>query len=215
MHRLTVIGLALSMASLAAIGTPATQVVAQPMPLTELIKFTISKLNEYWDYQFSSGEFAKRPETYARPRAMALTVSLRPCGSASPMDGPFYCPSDETVYLDTAFLGKLDQGVGDFGVAYGIAHEWAHHVQSLLGIVPKNSAREKGQHYGYEHELQADCLAGMWARYMQAYLEPGDLEEAVLVAVNLGDPTHGSGRGRMDAFMRGFRHSSALECGIW
>jgi hypothetical protein len=152
--------------------------------------------------------------------------------------GPFYCPADRTVYVDLGFFRELKQrfgAPGDFAQAYVIAHEVGHHVQNLLGISDQiHSAQGRideaeQNRLSVRLELQADFLAGMWARRGQekfAFLEEGDLEEAIKAADAIGDDTlqkqaqghvipdsftHGTSEQRMRWFMKGFRSGNFAE----
>src|SRR5690606_23043175 len=141
------------------------------------------------------------------------------CGFASSAVGPFYCPGDRKVYLDLDFFEEMAsrfQAAGDFAQAYVIAHEVGHHVQTLLGVSAKvNAARQRGERVEGDNgllvrqELQADCLAGVWAYHAQKrlnWLEPGDLEEALNAANALGaDRLQRQGRGQVvpDSFTHG------------
>jgi len=153
------------------------------------------------------------------------------CGSAQAAMGPFYCPADEKVYLDLSFFNEMEQRfhvVGDFAMAYVIAHEVGHHVQNLLGITKKMDAmrsrlsEEEYNKLSVKLELQADFLAGVWAHHaqkMQNILEEGDIEEALNAASAVGDDklqkaaqgyvvpdafTHGTSAQRMRWFKKGF-----------
>jgi predicted metalloprotease len=153
------------------------------------------------------------------------------CGSAQAAMGPFYCPADEKVYLDLSFFNEMEQRfhvVGDFAMAYVIAHEVGHHVQHLLGITKKMDAmrsrlsEEEYNKLSVKLELQADFLAGVWAHHaqkMQNILEAGDIEEALNAASAVGDDklqkaaqgyvvpdafTHGTSAQRMHWFKKGF-----------
>lgn len=109
------------------------------------------------------------------------------CGSASSAVGPFYCPSDDGVYLDTAFFAELDKRFGargDFARAYVIAHEIGHHVQDLLQVPTPNTNEDS-----VRMELQADCYAGVWAFHNRDRIEPGDVEEGMTAANAIGDDT--------------------------
>ncbi|RCW79990.1 KPN_02809 family neutral zinc metallopeptidase [Paracoccus lutimaris] len=161
------------------------------------------------------------------------------CGTAQSAMGPFYCPNDQKVYLDTDFFRTMSQRMGakgDFAYAYVIAHEVGHHVQNLLGILEQSMAVR--QHSGEAQanrisvltELQADCFAGIWARQANEQfgsLEPGDVEEAIGAAEAVGDDTlmanagravvpdaftHGSSEQRMEWFQRGFQSGQMGQC---
>ena len=161
------------------------------------------------------------------------------CGGASAAMGPFYCPGDRKIYLDTDFFDMMARKMGaggDFAYAYVIAHEVGHHVQNLTGILPQvNAARARmGQRdanaVSVLTELQADCYAGIWARQAQdrfGTLEEGDLAEAMRAAQAVGDDviqagagrtpmpdsfTHGSAAQRQEWFSRGFRSGRMADC---
>jgi predicted metalloprotease len=152
------------------------------------------------------------------------------CGTARSAVGPFYCPGDTTVYIDLDFYRLLAQrfgAPGDFALAYVIAHEVGHHVQNLLGISEKvHAARERagevrGNALSVRQELQADCMAGVWANHAnraRQILEAGDVEEGLAAAAAIGDDrlqqqgrghvapetfTHGTSAQRVRWFRRG------------
>jgi predicted metalloprotease len=162
------------------------------------------------------------------------------CGSASSASGPFYCPADQRVYLDMEFFREMSQrfkAAGDFAQAYVIAHEVGHHVQTLLGVSAKvDAARQRGMKMEgnngllVRQELQADCLAGVWANNAQKrlnWLEPGDIEEALNAANAIGDDrlqqqgqgrvvpdsfTHGTSAQRVRWFKTGFAAGQINQC---
>lgn len=162
------------------------------------------------------------------------------CGFANSAVGPFYCPGDQRVYIDLAFFRELEQrfgAAGDFAQAYVIAHEVGHHVQTLLGVSAKvNAARQRGERVEgangllVRQELQADCLAGVWAYHGQQrhdWLEPGDIEEALNAANAIGDDrlqqqgqgrvvpdsfTHGTSAQRVRWFKTGFAQGQITQC---
>src|SRR5207237_4313617 len=162
------------------------------------------------------------------------------CGQAEAASGPFYCPSDQKVYIDLAFYRELKDrfgAPGDFAQAYVIAHEVGHHVQNLLGIAEKvhaaeanASSRQEAAALSVKMELQADCFAGVWghhAQKMKDILEPGDVEEALNAASAIGDDrlqrmsrgrvtpetfTHGSSQQRQEWFRRGFTSGDVGQC---
>ncbi|MEP9361266.1 neutral zinc metallopeptidase [Sphingomonas sp. KR3-1] len=120
------------------------------------------------------------------------------CGSASSAVGPFYCPADQRVYLDTSFFQELEQrfgAKGDFARDYVIAHEMGHHIQDLLGVSGEVSRRQAqsseadGNALSVRLELQADCYAGVWAARNKDRIEPGDIEEGMTAANAIGDDT--------------------------
>jgi hypothetical protein len=146
------------------------------------------------------------------------------CGVGSASAGPFYCPADQRVYLDTSFFRELESrfdAPGDFAEAYVIAHELGHHVQNLLGIerqVRQASADrpEEANQLSVRLELQADCLAGVWARSANArgILQPGDLEEGMRAAAAVGDDRlQQQATGRIDR--ESFTHGSSEQRTTW
>ena len=176
-----------------------------------------------------------------QPPVMVLYagVTASPCGSASGATGPFYCPPDRKIYLDTEFFATLSRQLGahgDFAAAYVVAHEVAHHVQNELGILGEaNAARARmdeaeSNAVSVRVELQADCLAGVWARQVQdqfGVLEAGDVEEAVNAAHRIGDDmlqrnagrtpmphtyTHGTAAQRARWFMLGQKSGDINSC---
>jgi predicted metalloprotease len=166
-------------------------------------------------------------------------VTQSPCGNASGATGPFYCPLDKKVYLDTDFFATLSQRMGaggDFAAAYVVAHEVAHHVQDELGILGKTTAlRQQSSEadanaISVRVELQADCLSGLWARHAQetlGTLDRGDIAEAMNAAQQIGDDTlmrnagrrpmpdsftHGTSEQRQRWFATGFEGGSIQAC---
>ncbi|MGC4001331.1 MAG: neutral zinc metallopeptidase [Anaeromyxobacter sp.] len=159
------------------------------------------------------------------------------CGDASSAMGPFYCPADQKVYIDLGFYRELDRrfgAPGDLAQAYVIAHEVGHHVQHLLGIDRKMRAAQdrspqQANALSVRLELQADCLAGIWARTVadRGLLDVGDLEEAIGAAAAVGDDrlqkaatgevhaesfTHGSAAQRTSWFRRGYDTTQLTAC---
>jgi predicted metalloprotease len=177
---------------------------------------------------------------YVPPKLVLFDgITRSACGNASAQTGPFYCPSDQDVYLDTAFFRTMQQQLGaggDFAAAYVIAHEVGHHVQDELGILGQtNSMRARmseadSNALSVRIELQADCYAGIWAQGTQAMngtLEPGDIDEAMNAAARIGDDalqrnagqavspdnfTHGTSAQRQRWFMRGYQSGNMTEC---
>ncbi|MCB1340019.1 MAG: neutral zinc metallopeptidase [Pseudooceanicola sp.] len=158
------------------------------------------------------------------------------CGGASGATGPFYCPLDRKAYIDLDFFATLEQRLGargDFAAAYVIAHEVAHHVQNLTGILPEvNDARQRASEteanaLTVRLELQADCLSGIWASKVDGLLEPGDIDEALNAARQIGDDklqrdagrvpqphtfTHGTSAQRSSWFKRGYDSGDVSAC---
>jgi predicted metalloprotease len=148
------------------------------------------------------------------------------CGAASSETGPFYCPADHLIYLDTAFFRELERrfgAPGDFAQAYVIAHEVGHHVQTLLGIEADvrremRENRDEANELSVRLELQADCFAGVWGRAAQGagILEPGDIEEGLNAASAIGDDRILGRRADRDSFTHGTaeQRSTWLRTGI-
>jgi predicted metalloprotease len=183
--------------------------------------------------------FAESGKTYEQPTVVLFDNAVQTaCGSAPSSVGPFYCPGDRKVYLDLTFLEQLQQQLGaqgDFARAYVIAHEFGHHVQNLLGVMDDvDLARQENPDDANELsvrlELQADCLAGVWAHSANAqgnFLEPGDIEEGLTAAAAVGDDriqrqqggavnpdsfTHGTGEQRVKWFRAGFDGGDPTAC---
>jgi predicted metalloprotease len=158
------------------------------------------------------------------------------CGAAQSAMGPFYCPTDHRIYLDTSFYGELQNrfgAAGDFAQAYVIAHEVGHHIQFLNGTLDKASAAQarasttEGNAIQVKVELQADCYAGVWGGRNRDRLESGDIEEGLRAASAIGDDTlqkaaqgrvvpesftHGSSEQRMAALKRGLETADPAAC---
>lgn len=144
------------------------------------------------------------------------------CGAAQSAMGPFYCPTDQGIYIDTDFFTEMDKKMaagGDFARAYVMAHEYGHHVQTLTGI--SEQVREAQQRnpsranqLSVRLELQADCYAGVWAANNRAAIEPGDIEEGMQAAHQIGDDTlmKAAGRRPVEA---AFTHGSAAQRMAW
>ncbi len=144
-------------------------------------------------------EFAAMGGEYRLPTLVLFAESVRTgCGDAQSGMGPFYCPPDEGIYIDTSFFDDMErqlQAGGDFAHAYVIAHEVGHHVQNLLGIsgrvqeMRQRVSQAEGNQLSVRVELQADCFAGLWGNHANkaGILEPGDVEEALRAAAAIGD----------------------------
>lgn len=186
-----------------------------------------------------TGIFESMGKTYERPKLVMYSGQWRSaCGEANSAVGPFYCPSDHKVYLDTDFFREMQQKFkagGDFADAYVIAHEVGHHVQNLLGILPqvdqerRRASRAEANQLSVQLELQADCLAGVWAHDADAkgIIEVGDIDEALNAATAIGDDTlqrqsqgyvvpdsftHGTSAQRSQWFKRGYQQGRVDAC---
>jgi predicted metalloprotease len=183
--------------------------------------------------------FKSAGKDYPQPKLTLFTDQISSaCGLASSASGPFYCPEDQNVYIDLGFFSELKQrfgAPGDFAEAYVIAHEVGHHVQKVLGILDKVHGMETAANEGDANalsvrtELQADCLAGIWAKHTQqeGLLEEGDIGEAMNAAAAVGDDTlqketqgyvvpdsftHGTSEQRQNWFRRGFDKGDIKGC---
>jgi len=224
-------------------GGPASPAMSQPdpardqqeQPLVQFISFVLDDTQKTWDQIL--------PQQAAKPYRHAKLVLFRNytqsggCGGAESATGPFYCPGDEKVYIDLGFYDELSQrfgAPGQFAQAYVLAHEIGHHVQKIVGVesrVRQMQASNPGLQnaISVQVELQADCLAGVWAHSTQQrnLLEQGDIESALGAASAVGDDrlqkmstghvspdsfTHGSSAQRMQWFRRGFDSGSIAAC---
>lgn len=212
------------------------ELTAEDRAMGEFVSVTLADTEEVW-----AGLFRSQLGREYRPATLVLFkgVTASPCGNASGATGPFYCPADRKAYLDTDFFrtleGRLGAG-GDFAAAYVVAHEIAHHVQNELGVLGEaNRLRQEvseadSNEISVRLELQADCLAGVWAREAAARfgsIERGDVEEAVNAARQIGDDTlqrnagrrpmphtftHGTSEQRSGWFLEGFQTGRIDAC---
>jgi uncharacterized protein len=195
----------------------------------------LADTEDVWSAVFQAGG-----GSYKMPRLVLFRGSTpTACGRGEAAMGPFYCPGDSQVYIDLGFFDTLRSRLGapgDFAQAYVIAHEVGHHVQNLLGVTGKVDARRgkvsevQMNALSVRVELQADCLAGVWAHHSQkgkGWLEQGDIEEAMNAAAKIGDDTlqrqssgtvrpesftHGSSAQRMNWFQRGLQAGAVKDC---
>jgi predicted metalloprotease len=157
-------------------------------PVRDFVSVVLADTEDTW-----RAIFRDLGREYREPKLVLFTGAVQSaCGSASAAVGPFYCPSDQKLYLDLSFFRALRDRLGapgDFAQAYVIAHEVGHHVQNLLGLGQIRGGRQDNS-VSVRRELQADCLAGVWAHHAEQarkILEPGDVEEAVRAAAAIGD----------------------------
>ncbi|MFB5946709.1 KPN_02809 family neutral zinc metallopeptidase [Albibacterium profundi] len=194
----------------------------------EFVSVVLADTEDVWGKIFQENGM-----TYQNPKLVLFSNAVNTgCGGASAASGPFYCPADQTVYMDLVFFDELKSRFGakggDFAIAYVIAHEVGHHVQNLLGTsgetqrAMQSSSTEDANQLSVALELQADFYAGVWTHYNQDLnnmLEPGDIEEALSAANAVGDDTiqermqghanqetftHGTSEQRMQWFTRGY-----------
>lgn len=198
--------------------------------LADFVSVVLADTEEVWTELFE-----EQGLQYKEPTLVLYSGSVQSaCGAASSSVGPFYCPGDQKLYIDLSFYDELQrkfQAPGDFAMAYVIAHEVGHHVQTLLGtteeIMPlrQRMSEEKFNKYLVRFELQADYYSGVWAHHAQGmgYLEEGDLEEALNAATAVGDDTlqkraqgyvvpesftHGTSEQRKSWFHKGFQNGT-------
>ncbi len=203
--------------------------------LTRFVSVVLADTEDTWHPQFRNLN-----RSYKEPKLVLFSDIVRSaCGTAQTATGPFYCPGDQKIYIDLSFFrdmkSKLD-APGDFAQAYVIAHEVGHHVQTLLGIsdqvrqAKSTSSRVQANVLQVRMELQADCLAGVWANNTETakhILEAGDIDEALNAATAIGDDrlqrraqgrvtpdsfTHGTSAQRVRWFKRGFKSGRLKEC---
>jgi predicted metalloprotease len=207
---------------------------AAEKPLVQFVSFVLDDTQKTWEQLL--------PQQAGTPYRHAKLVLFRDstrsgCGGAESATGPFYCPADEKVYIDLSFYDELKRrfgAPGEFAQAYVLAHEVGHHVQTLTGIENKvrqlQSQDPRAQNpLSVKMELQADCLAGVWAHSTQqrGLLEQGDVESALRAAAAVGDDhiqqmargrvqpetfTHGSSKQRMNWFTKGLKSGSITAC---
>lgn len=219
---------------------------------TRFVKVVLGDTERVWHQVFTEGG-----QTYQEPSLVLFNGQVSSaCGSATSATGPFYCPGDQTVYLDTSFFAEMRQNLGisgdqqgsgdaenqgkagDFAQAYVISHEVGHHVQTLLGIsqqvneASRQVTRAQANKLSVLQELQADCFAGVWANRNESLveggvIEPGDIEEAINAASQIGDDrlaqasgravtpdsfTHGTSQQRVQWFSRGLESGNVQSC---
>jgi predicted metalloprotease len=207
---------------------------AAEKPLVQFVSFVLDDTQKTWEQIL--------PQQVGTPYRHAKLVLFRDytqsgCGGAQSATGPFYCPADEKVYIDLGFYDELKRrfgAPGEFAQAYVLAHEVGHHVQKIVGLESKvrrlqsDNPGEVNQ-LSVKMELQADCLAGVWAHSTQqrGLLDPGDVESALGAAAAVGDDhiqkmsrgrvqpetfTHGSSEQRMSWFRKGLDSGTVAAC---
>jgi predicted metalloprotease len=203
--------------------------------LADFVSAVVASTEDTWQELFRRAGME-----YREPNVVLFTDAVESaCGYAESAVGPFYCPEDRKVYIDLGFYKELKdrfKAPGDFAQAYVIAHEVGHHVQNLLGISRKvqaaraRTSEAEGNRLSVRLELQADCLAGVWAHHAEKtrrILEEGDLEEGLRAAAAIGDDrlqrqtrgfvvpdsfTHGSSEQRVRWFRRGIETGDLNRC---
>ena len=221
--------------------SPQGQTAAAQNPDAPFVAAVLGETEDRW-----TEILAPRGVAYEAPKLVLFSrVTRSACGTAASAMGPFYCPNDQRIYLDTEFFREIQTRLGgcpagakscEFSEAYVIAHEVGHHVQNLLGILPKAEAAEarasdtEANRIQVRIELQADCFAGFWANKAQAkwsFLEEGDVDAALQTASAIGDDTlqrraqgyvvpdaftHGTAAQRKHWFVTGLKGGSLESC---
>lgn len=188
----------------------------------------LASLNQTWEPAFRQAGIG-----FQQPTLVFYTGGTNSgCGGASSAMGPFYCPSDQGIYIDTSFYDQLDRDLGargDFARYYVVAHEYGHHIQKLTGVADQiRSAQSQNPRSANQlqvlMELQADCYAGVWAGKNRNLIEPGDFEEGMTAASAIGDDrltggrvssenfTHGTSAQRMEALRAGMESANDGVC---
>ncbi len=215
-------------------GTGVERSIARDDEMKRFMATVLAETEDVW-----GGIFEASGQQYAEPKLVLFSGGVRSaCGFASSAAGPFYCPGDSKLYLDTDFFGELKNRFGaggDFAQAYVVAHEVGHHVQNLIGVLPKFNEMRRSMSAAQANamsvrvELQADCFAGIWAHYtaQKGLLEKGDIEEALNAANQIGDDTlqkrtqgyvvpesfnHGTSAQRRTWFARGLESGRLSDC---
>lgn len=211
--------------------TEQRELTPDELKVRQFVKMLTAETEQTW-----TAEFQKLGMQYRKPRVVMFEIVTQSgCGTAQSSMGPFYCPADETIYMDMSFFQELQQKFGakvtEFTIAYVMAHEIGHHVQTLLGTTQKVDALRQSGRYSEADlnrvsvaaELQADFYAGVWAKLTdqrEHILEPGDIQSAMDAAAAVGDDniqrrtsghvnreafTHGTSQQRMDWFNKGYQ----------
>jgi len=208
---------------------------AEEKELTQFVSVVLADTEDTWKLLFK-----EMNSNYEEPRLVLFSGSVSSaCGFAQAAMGPFYCPGDRKVYIDLSFYNDLKhrfKAPGDFAQAYVIAHEVGHHIQTLLGVSERVQKAKRGlsqtqaNALSVRQELQADCLAGIWANHADRtrhVLEEGDVEEALNAATAIGDDrlqkqsqghvtpesfTHGSSEQRVRWFNTGLKTGQISSC---
>ena len=215
-------------------GAPVEQ-TEEDRQLAEFVSVVLADTEDVWKEQFRAAG-----QTYAEPNLVLFSGAVQSaCGFAEAAMGPFYCPGDGKVYIDLSFYRELKRNMnapGDFAQAYGIAHEVGHHVQNLLGLsrqmesMRRQVSKTEYNRLSVKMELQADCFAGLWAHHAhraRQVVEPGDIDEALNAASQIGDDrlqkqqrgyvtpdsfTHGTSAQRVSWFQRGYQTGRFDNC---
>lgn len=211
------------------------QQTAEDKQLADFVSVVLADTEDVWKEQFRAAG-----QSYREPNLVLFSGAVQSaCGFAEAAMGPFYCPGDGKVYIDLSFYRDLKRNMnapGDFAQAYVIAHEVGHHVQNLLGLsrqmeaMRRQVSKTEYNRLSVKMELQADCFAGLWAHHAQRarqVVEPGDIDEALNAASQIGDDrlqkqqrgyvtpdsfTHGTSAQRVRWFQRGYQTGRFDSC---
>jgi predicted metalloprotease len=211
------------------------QQTAEDKQLAEFVSVVLADTEDVWKEQFRAAG-----RSYQEPTLVLFSGAVQSaCGFADAAMGPFYCPGDGKVYIDLSFYRDLKRNMnapGDFAQAYVIAHEVGHHVQNLLGLsrqmeaMRRQVSKTEYNRLSVKMELQADCFAGLWAHHAhraRQVVEPGDIDEALNTASQIGDDrlqkqqrgyvtpdsfTHGTSAQRVNWFQRGYQTGRFDSC---
>ncbi|MES2205325.1 MAG: neutral zinc metallopeptidase [Pseudomonadota bacterium] len=214
---------------------PSKQRTPEEQKLSRFVSIVLADTEDTWKTLFN-----EKGKQYSEPKLVLFSRATRTaCGTGQSAMGPFYCPLDQKVYIDLDFYNQLQRrfkAPGDFAQAYVIAHEVGHHVQNLLGVSSKvhqtqeRASKIEANALSVRLELQADCLAGVWANHADKsrhVLEQGDVEEALTAATAIGDDslqkqsqgyvvpesfTHGSSQQRVYWFKQGMEKGTIESC---
>lgn len=191
-------------------------------PLADMVSVVVADTEDVW-----AAIFANQGRRYAEPTLVMFSTATRSaCGLGQAAMGPFYCPADQNVYIDLSFYDQMRtrfKAPGDFAQAYVIAHEIGHHVQNLLGIsgqvhsMKQRVSQVEGNALSVRLELQADCLAGVWANHADRarnIIEDGDVDEALNAASAIGDDTL-QRQSRGTVVPESFTHGTAVQRQRW
>ena len=191
-------------------------------PLADMVSVVVADTEDVW-----STIFAAQGRRYIAPTLVMFTGATRSaCGLGQAAMGPFYCPTDQNVYIDLSFYDQMRarfKAPGDFAQAYVIAHEIGHHVQNLLGVsdqvhsMKQRVSQVEGNALSVRLELQADCLAGIWANHADKarnIIEDGDIDEALNAASAIGDDTL-QRQSRGTVMPESFTHGTAAQRQRW
>ena len=211
-------------------GETATEICDDNQYATEACN-ALGSLNQSWEPLFGQAGISFRQPTLVFYQGGTRSG----CGAASSAMGPFYCPADEGIYIDTSFYDQIDRELGascDFARYYVIAHEYGHHIQAITGVAGQiRSLQQQNPRQANQlqvlMELQADCYAGVWAGRNRNLIEPGDFEEGMTAASAIGDDTlarrsgqavspesftHGTSEQRMQALRLGLETGDDTQC---